>query len=71
MQNWYCLVNFPDRTQSIHLIPGPAPVPDVDKGETVIRIVGKPGTWYVRDITVRVRSQDYAAEIWVEPRDGA
>lgn len=62
MQNWYCLVHFPDGTEGVHLIPGPAPVGD----RAVIKIVGRPGTWLVRDITTRVHTQDYAAEIWVE-----
>jgi hypothetical protein len=63
MQNWYCLVHFPDGTESVHLVPGPAPVRD----QPIVKIVGRPGTWLVRDITTHVASQDYAAEIWVDP----
>lgn len=65
MVNWYCLVNFPDGTQSVHLVPGPAPVRD----NPIIRIIDKPGRWVVRRITTRVPTTDYAAEIWVEPVD--
>ena len=64
VQNWYCLVNFPDGTQSVHLVPGRAPV----DANPVVKLVGKPGRWQVLDVTVRVgRGDDIAAEIWVSP----
>ena len=65
MQNWYCLTHFPDGTEGIHLVPGPAPVGD----QPIVKIIVKPGTWLVRDITRKAHSQDYAAEIWVEPHE--
>ena len=64
MQNWYCLVNFPDETQSVHLVPGPAPIGN----HPVVKLVGKPGFWVVQDITARVsRPDNIAAELWVRP----
>jgi hypothetical protein len=63
LQNWYCLIHFPDGTESVHLVPGPAPVHD----DAVIKIADKPGLWHVLDLTVRVPGMDFAAEISVRP----
>jgi hypothetical protein len=67
MQNWYCLVHFPDGTQGIHLVPGPAPLqtPGQTKPLT-IQLVGKPGRWLVGE-GIATQRDDYAAQIWVEP----
>ena len=65
MQNWYCLVHFPDGTDGIHLIPGPAPVGH----RPTVKTIGHPGTWLVKDITRDAHTQDYAAEIWVEQHE--
>jgi hypothetical protein len=64
MRNWYCLVNFPDGTRGVHLVPGPAPVQ-----QGIIKILGIPGHWLVKDIDVRVEHLRAAAEIWVEEHE--
>lgn len=64
MQNWYCRVHFPDGTERVHLVPGPAPV----YSNASIQLADKPGLWFVLEITVHVPAdEDYAAEIWVRP----
>ena len=65
MQNWYCLVHFPDDTQGVHLVPGPAPS---IHNSRFIKIVGAPGAWRVTEMTAPIpNGADYAAEIWVRP----
>ena len=66
-ENWRCLIHFPDGSQGIHLIPGPAPVPTPDSMAAIVEIDGRPGTWFVREITTLVSGRGCAAEIWVEP----
>ena len=65
MQNWYCLTHFPDGSESVHLVPGPAPV----YGNPLVELLGRPGLWRVTEHSVRdPRSRsDFAAEIWVRP----
>ena len=69
MQNWYCLVHFPDGTASVHLIPGPAPIITPGNAAPIITITGRPGLWRVTDCTPRAQGNDYAAAIWVEPQE--
>lgn len=66
VENWRCMIHFPDGTQGIHLIPGPAPVPTPDSMAAIVSIEGQPGTWFVREITTFASSPGCAAEIWVE-----
>ena len=65
MVNWYCLIHFPDGTEKVHLVPGPAPIDD----NAIITIANVPGHWLVREITTRVPHDMYAAELWVEPSE--
>jgi hypothetical protein len=67
VQNWYCLIHFPDGSEGVHLVPGPAPVQQPGQAKPLtIKIVGHPGDWVVRD-SIQTRRDDYAAELWVEP----
>ena len=66
MQNWYCLVHFPDGSEEVHLIPGPAPIVEPGKKAPIITVLGKPDLWRVTDSLTRAHGNEYAAEIWVE-----
>ncbi len=66
MRNWRCLTHFPDGTERVRLVPGPAPVPESARDDAIIiKIDSEEGLWVVRDINLRVNRIDYAAEIWV------
>ena len=69
MRNWLCLTHFPDGTERIRLVPGPAPVPPsaTDDRPIVIKIDREDRLWLVKDISLRVTRLNDAAEIWVEP----
>lgn len=71
VQNWYCLVHFPDGTSNVYLIPGPAPILAPGKPAPIITIAGEPGAWRLTDCVPRARGNDYAAAIWVEPHEVA
>ena len=69
MVNWRCLTHFPDGSERVCLVPGPAPVPKSadDDRQIVIKLAGQEGLWVVEETNSRVFRLDYAAEIWVRP----